>query len=442
MSNVDDGQGGRERPSGPWTDRVRIGSRAGSDPFAYRPGQVVTGGGDACRAAVAELAAEASVVDLGAGFHVSGVDDPLGLVDDLQARGHRAHPNHVYFAHDVGGCDCCPPHPAAGAGAGANPVYATPVYATPVYATPVYATPVYATPVYATPVYATPMYATPMYATPVYATMPVHSSARPVPPGTPMAQLVRDYRRGADRASANVIVLDTGLAVPPVPARGAGRSLAHPGRVPGRRGSARRERRPPARSRRRARHLHGRGGRSGGAGLRHHRPPGALHLRRRRRGGHRRLPGRHRARGSDSYHPEPVLRRLRARPPSSAGPGRAAPPAAGRGGGGLGRQRRHVPAHLSGGAGRGGVGGRGGSGGSGALHQLRPVGAGLRSRGRSAQRLLPRRRRQRGRPRRAGRLRRLGAVERDLVRRAGGGGRAGRHHARRRAVRRPRPSTG
>jgi hypothetical protein len=210
VSNVDDGQGGRQRPRGPWTDRVRFGSRAGSDPFAYRPGQVVTGGGDACRAAVAELAAAASVADLGPSLHVSGVEDPLGLIDDLQARGHRAHPNHVYFAHAVGGCDCCPPHPSAGSGTGANPMYATPVYATPVYATPVYATPVYATPVYATPVYATPV-----YATPVYATVPVHSSARPVPPGTPVADLVRDYRRGDDRASANVIVLDTGLAALP-----------------------------------------------------------------------------------------------------------------------------------------------------------------------------------------------------------------------------------
>ena len=230
MSNVGDGQGGRPRPSGPWTDRVRFGSRAGTDPFAYRPGQVVAGGGAACRAAVAELAEGASLSELGSSLHVSGVDDPLGLVDELRVRGHVAHPNHVYFAHALGGCDCCPPHPASGSGPGANPVYASPVYASPVYASPVYASPVYASPVYASPVYASPVYASPVYASPVYASpvyaspvyaspvyasVPVHSSARPVPKGTPTGALIRQYRRGEDRASANVIVLDTGLAAHP-----------------------------------------------------------------------------------------------------------------------------------------------------------------------------------------------------------------------------------
>ncbi len=210
MSNVDDGQGGRERPTGPWTDRVRFGSRAGSDPFAYRPGQVITGGGDAGRAAVAELAGDASVAELGSSLHVSGVDDPLGLVDDLRVRGHLAHPNHVYFAHAVGGCECCPPHPASGSGPGANPMYASPMYASPMYASPMYASPMYAS-----PMYASPMYASPMYASPMYASVPVHSSARPAPSGTPTADLVRDYRQGEARVGADVIVLDTGLAAHP-----------------------------------------------------------------------------------------------------------------------------------------------------------------------------------------------------------------------------------
>jgi Subtilase family len=200
VSNIDEGQGGRDRPIGPWTDRVRFGSRAGSDPFAYRPGQVVAGGGEACRAAVAELAAEATVAELGAGLHLSGVDDPIGLVDDLRGRGHQAHPNHVYFAHVSGGCDCCPPHPASASGTNGNPIYASPIYASPIYASPIYASPIYASPIYASP---------------IYASVAVHSSARPVPRGTPTAGLIRDYRREDDPASPDVIVLDTGLAAHP-----------------------------------------------------------------------------------------------------------------------------------------------------------------------------------------------------------------------------------
>ena len=196
MTSIDsDGNGeDRERPRGPWAERVRFGDHLGGAPFAYRPGQVVTGSGDACRAAVHELAAGASVTELGSSLHLAEVDDPLGLVDELRLRGHVAHPNHVFFAHGAG-CDCCPPHPASVAGGGGNAVNASPVYASPVYASPVYASPV--------------------YASPVYASVPVHSSARPAPAGAPTAALIRDYRRPAGTRAATVIVLDTGLAAHP-----------------------------------------------------------------------------------------------------------------------------------------------------------------------------------------------------------------------------------
>jgi hypothetical protein len=218
MSDANNQGSGRARPRGPWTERVHFGDHLGQAPFAYRPGQVIAAGGEACRGAVSELAAGAEVSEVGSSMHLSGVDDPLGLVEELRARGHVAHPNHVFFAHGADDCGCCPPHPATGSGGTAaspvyaSPVYASPVYASPVYASPVYASPVYASPVYASPVYASPVYASPVYASPVYASPAVHSSARPAPAGAPLASLATELERPRIDGAATVVVLDTGLA--------------------------------------------------------------------------------------------------------------------------------------------------------------------------------------------------------------------------------------
>ena len=186
MSDVNQDQNRPDPFRGPWTDRVHFGDRLGASRYAYRPGQIIAAATEATRGLVGELAAGATVSDLGSSIHVIGVDDPLGLVDDLQMRGHRAHPNHVFFAHGADDCGCGPPHPASGQGA--NPVYASPVYASPVYASPVYASPVYASPV-------------------------GHSSAVPAPAGVSVSGLVHELHE-VQAGSPTVIVLDTGLAAP------------------------------------------------------------------------------------------------------------------------------------------------------------------------------------------------------------------------------------
>jgi len=230
------------RERGGWAGRVQI--VGGTDGFAYVPGDVLT----TSSAAALEVARrvypenDLSVRSLDpTGYELlSGVPDSLRLVAELRAASVPAQPNHVLFSH---GCGCsCPPHPAQlwggggmqGAPAYASPVYASPVYASPVYASPVYASPVYASPVYASPVYASPVYASPVYASPVYASpvyaspvyaSPVYaseqqatgnrpSSARPAmePWVTLAAQRLGAAAVGT--ATAEVVVLDTGLAGP------------------------------------------------------------------------------------------------------------------------------------------------------------------------------------------------------------------------------------
>ena len=191
---------------GRWKDRVSFSDGVGGESFAFRTGEVLTTDGDRAltRSRVRNGDVVTKVAQVGEFDLLSGIDDPVAESELLRMEGHRAQPNHVFFAHCGG---CCPPHPAAGCGggAGANPVYATPVYATPVYATPVYATPVYATPVYATPVYATPSSA--------YRTTGLRrSSVRPAPNETPGVEALALLIAADPVTDATVIVLDTGLA--------------------------------------------------------------------------------------------------------------------------------------------------------------------------------------------------------------------------------------
>ena len=227
-------------PRGPWTDRVAISAERG---VAFRPGEVVTGGGDAAfdEARKLDRRIRRDEVELGPFIRLLDVPDPLRFVEELRVRGIVAQPNHVVFAHGDpgwpphpataatggggrggGGCGCCCCGGGGGGGHGGvagSPVYASPVYASPVYASPVYASPVYASPVYASPVYASPVYASPVYASPVYASPAAQeykqsgvrkSSVRPAQADASMQAL---FGTKAVKGGPRVVVLDTGLSV-------------------------------------------------------------------------------------------------------------------------------------------------------------------------------------------------------------------------------------
>src|ERR1700730_8001904 len=181
-----EGPGQGEPPRGPWTGRVKFSTESGG--FAYRPGEVLTTGGDEALEVARRLFPEenGSRITLGRTLGIFsqllGVPDPIRLVHELRLRGFVAQPNHVFFAHS---CTCCNPHPATtwscqcrGAG-----------YSGPVSASPVYASPVYASPVYASPVYASPVYASPVYASDYRASGRRMSSARPATPLVDLVQL-------------------------------------------------------------------------------------------------------------------------------------------------------------------------------------------------------------------------------------------------------------
>jgi hypothetical protein len=146
---------------------------------------------------------------------VSGSFDAVRVVAQLRSEGVDAQPEHVFFAHNAHGCDCCcGPHPAdrlAGAPAHANPFSANPFYANPFYANPFYANPFSANPFSANPFSANPFYANPFYAN---ASGPTRSSARPA---DAPAWFVRASNRPASETgrvhSPRVVVLDSGLAI-------------------------------------------------------------------------------------------------------------------------------------------------------------------------------------------------------------------------------------
>lgn len=231
MSDIPDS--GRTDGGG-WSDRVRFSSRG--DGFAYRPGELITTGGDAAVELVAGLGLRtADREDRGAFTRLRAEKelDVLPLIEELRDAGFKAQPNHVFFADCATGCGCaCPPHPATRCGPAASPVYASPVYASPVYASPVYASPVYASPVYASPVYASPVYASHTWWAAQQATGIRQSSALAVPRSAAAALHARLIAAGAAAEQAakagtntgpRVVVLDTGLAAVP---------FDHPGIAP------------------------------------------------------------------------------------------------------------------------------------------------------------------------------------------------------------------
>ncbi|HVM52452.1 MAG TPA: S8/S53 family peptidase [Acidimicrobiales bacterium] len=188
-----------------WADRVAFSTtEAGS--FAYRPGEVIVGGGeqgvDVARRRFPTLAdptwlgprrrrAPKTVAAL------RGDIDPLEVVHELRAAGIAAQPNHVVFAHQCG-C-CCGPHPSTRWGACMS--------GSPMYGSSMYGSPMYGSPMYGSPMYGSPMYGSPFTMAELQATGPRRSSARPAPPPT---RAPRPAPKHA--ASPRVAILDTGLA--------------------------------------------------------------------------------------------------------------------------------------------------------------------------------------------------------------------------------------
>ena len=194
-----DAGGDRRRPErheGPWTERVRFDNVPGDAPFAYRPNEVLTMGGDDALSVVSGLYPGAEVRgEVDRFLHLVDVPEPVELVHELRLHGHVAHPNHVFFAHG-NGCGCCPPHPSTPCGEGASPMYGSPMYGHAA-------------------VYGSPMYGSPMYGHPMYGHAPHSSTARPAPADAPVAAILGEVDMPQALGSATVIVLDTGLAEGP-----------------------------------------------------------------------------------------------------------------------------------------------------------------------------------------------------------------------------------
>jgi len=235
MSDASPDRGGRARDKGPWAGRVRFDRVSGDAPFAYRPHEVLTTGGNEALTVANELYPEAEVRgEVGRFLHLERVPEPVELVQELQMRGHVAHPNHVFFAHDA--CGCCPPHPSAPCGEAGSPMYGSPMYGhaamsgapmyghaaisgAPMYGhaamegTPMYGhAALYGSPMYGSPMYGSPMYGHPMYGHPMYGHAPVKSTAQPAPAGVPTHEITVDVREVAVSGAPTVIILDTGLA--------------------------------------------------------------------------------------------------------------------------------------------------------------------------------------------------------------------------------------
>ena len=214
--------------SGPWQARVRFAPGGG---LAYRPGELLVRE-ETVEQARTTLGGLDDAVYPGDGGELLGgtwvrltdVPDPLLAIEALRRRGVAAQPNHVLFANA-----CCPPHPADPQ---AEAFYARLLDASPFYASPFYASPFYASPFYASAgagggcccccsggsAGANPFYASPFYASPFYA------SADPNPAAASWMQATgrrRSSARPADppeelpaEGSANVriAILDTGYA--------------------------------------------------------------------------------------------------------------------------------------------------------------------------------------------------------------------------------------
>ncbi|HVN52423.1 MAG TPA: S8/S53 family peptidase, partial [Acidimicrobiales bacterium] len=203
---------GRVRHEGPWADRVRFDHVSGDAPFAYRPDEVVTTGGDEALAVVSGLYPGAQVRgELDSFLHLVDVPEPVELVHELRIHGHVAHPNHVFFAHDT--CGCCPPHPSSPCGVTGAPMYGhAAMSGAPMYGHAVMS----GAPMYGhAAVYGSPMYGHPMYGHPMYGHAPLTSTARPAAADAPVGALSHEFETPRELGGPTVIVLDTGLAESP-----------------------------------------------------------------------------------------------------------------------------------------------------------------------------------------------------------------------------------
>ncbi|MDQ6614190.1 MAG: S8/S53 family peptidase [Actinomycetota bacterium] len=163
-------------PSGRWTGRVRFSETHDGLPFAYRPDEVITTQGPRALEIARRFFPRADLNEedqVGPFFRLTGIEDPIMLVEELRLHGIVAQPNHVYFAHDsVSG----------------NPVYGNPVYGNKAAGS--------------------------------RHNEPTHSSALPPEPVTDpdalesLAAVEARIRTDRVAGSPTVIVLDTGLAAP------------------------------------------------------------------------------------------------------------------------------------------------------------------------------------------------------------------------------------
>jgi len=144
------------------------------------------------------------------------VPDVTGSVRELQSRGFKAQPNHVFFAC----CGCCGPHPSlvwtcGSSGYGATPFTPTPFTPTPFTPTPFTPTPFTPTPFTPTPYDASQFTPTPGPDAEAWRTGRRRSSARPAvePAAASIAGAVTAM--GGSGSGPKVVVLDTGPAGDP-----------------------------------------------------------------------------------------------------------------------------------------------------------------------------------------------------------------------------------
>jgi hypothetical protein len=220
----------RKDPEVGWKSRVKYADHA-QGGFAYRPTEVVTTLGEEARSRAWELwpdRRESIEIEgtLGPCARLTGVPNPLWLVQELRLRGMVAQPNHVLFIH----CGCCPPHPAGG-GFGVNPASINPASINPASINPASINPASINPASINPASINPASINPASINPASinpasinpaSINPSHparvtglrrSSARPAAPTAEQAAVMtkRICAKGV-KGAPTVIVLDTGLA--------------------------------------------------------------------------------------------------------------------------------------------------------------------------------------------------------------------------------------
>ena len=192
-------------PKGPrptWADRIAV-SDAG-DGFAYVPGNLLVRGEPAAGRANSLTGREPEdLPDVRADRtappwqRITGVEDPLGVVEVMRTEGHDVQPEHVFFAHP---CDPCAglPHPSLAYAFLSGELGADPYRANPYRANPYRANPYRANPYRANPYRANPYRAN---EAPMSTAEPAAAAAFP---GRPDLQGPGTHPR--------IVILDTGLA--------------------------------------------------------------------------------------------------------------------------------------------------------------------------------------------------------------------------------------